>query len=127
MVNMWGLYQGPVSGTCPHSPDSGKLSLLGRAHEFRLASLGISEYVAEAEKRGTENFPIYRWTKVIIEDPVKKEIHARSFSVHVDGNEVYEKEIADALESNLHSLLGGALVTRLSRHDTNPANNLPIP
>ncbi len=45
------------------------------------------------------------------------------FTLYVDGNEVYAKESADVLESDLQPLVGGELVTRMSKHDTNPANN----
>jgi hypothetical protein len=41
--------------------------------------------------------------------------------------QVYAKEVADALEADLQSLVGGALVTRMSKHDTNPANSLQCP
>jgi hypothetical protein len=47
--------------------------------------------------------------------------------LHVSGKEVYAKEAADALEADLQPLLGGKLVTRMSKHDTNPANNLQVP
>jgi hypothetical protein len=47
--------------------------------------------------------------------------------VHVGGREVYPKEVADAVEDALRPLVGGGLVERLSRHDTNPANNLAVP
>ncbi len=33
----------------------------------------FADYVAEAEKRGTEKYPLYEWTKATIEDPAKKE------------------------------------------------------
>jgi hypothetical protein len=80
-------------------------------------------YVAEAETHGVERYPLYAWTKATIEDPAKRAKHIRSFALHVDGNEVYSKEEADALEADLQPLVDGALITRLSRHDTNPANN----
>jgi hypothetical protein len=83
----------------------------------------FADYVAEAEKRGTENYPLYEWTKATIEDPAKKEKYLKSFTLYVDGNEVYAKEKADALESELQPLVGGKLVTRMFKHDTNPANN----
>jgi hypothetical protein len=83
----------------------------------------FADYVAEAERRGTENYPLYHWTRATIENPEKKEKYIKSFTLYVEGNEVYDKEIAEALESDLQPLLGGELVTRLSRHDTNPANN----
>ena len=83
----------------------------------------FADYVAEAEKHGTENYPLYDWTKATIENPAKKEKYIKSFTLSVDGNEVYAKEIANALESDLQPLVGGALITRMSKHDTNPANN----
>ena len=80
-------------------------------------------YVAEAEARGIDAYPLYKWTRATIEDPVKKQKHLRAFSLHVDGAEVYAKDKADALEADLKPLIGGPLVVRLTRHDTNPANN----
>jgi len=44
-----------------------------------------------------------------------------------DGNEVYAKPLADAIESDLQPLVGGKLITRLSKYDTNPANNPQVP
>jgi hypothetical protein len=83
----------------------------------------FADYVAEAEKRGTENYPLYAWTKATIENPEKKAKYLKSFTLYVDGNEVYAKPLADALERDLQPLIGGKLITRLSKHDTNPANN----
>ena len=59
--------------------------------------------------------------------PPKKAQHSKSFALRAGGAEVYPKITADALEAALQPLVGGGLVTRLSRHDTNPANNIPIP
>lgn len=87
----------------------------------------FENYVAEAEKQGPENFPLYKWTKAVIEDPAKRAKHSTTFSVHVSGNEVYPQAAADALEADLQPLVGGALVARMSRHDTNPAKNLQVP
>jgi hypothetical protein len=83
----------------------------------------FADYVAEAEKRGTENYPLYAWTKATIEDPEKQAKYLKSFTLYVDGNEVYAKPLADALESDLQPLVDGRLITRLSKHDTNPAHN----
>jgi len=41
----------------------------------------------------------------------------------VNGREVYTKEEADALEADLQPLIGGKVIERMSKHDTNPANN----
>ena len=80
-------------------------------------------YVAEAEKHGTEKYPLYEWTKATIEDPAKKAKYIKSFTLYVGGDEVYAMEKADALEADLQPLVGGKLVLRVSKHDTNPANN----
>jgi hypothetical protein len=87
----------------------------------------FADYVAEAEKQGTAGYPLYAWTKATIEDPAKKAKYVKSFTIYVEGNEVYAKEKADALEADLRPLVGGALITRMSKHDTNPANNPQVP
>lgn len=82
----------------------------------------FADYAAEAERHGTENYSLYKWTKATIENPDKKEKYLQSFTLYVEGNEV-EKQIAEALESDLHPLLGGDLIKRISKYDTNPANS----
>jgi hypothetical protein len=109
-------------------PDNPAIKPLGDILSRHRATLkcqfdAFADYVAEAEKRGTENYPLYDWTKATIEDPAKKEKYVKSFTLYVDGNEVYAKEKADALESDLKPLVGGKMVTRMTKHDTNLANN----
>lgn len=87
----------------------------------------FAQYVAEAEEEGAEKFPLYKWTKSTLEDPEKRAKHSKSFTLHIRGHEVYPEETADALASDLQPFVGGSCVTRLTKHDTNPANNLPIP
>lgn len=82
----------------------------------------FADYVAEAEARGPANYPLYEWTKATIEDPAKKAKYTKSFTIYASG-EVYARPIADALEADLRPLVGGDIVTRLTTHDTNPANN----
>jgi hypothetical protein len=82
----------------------------------------FADYVAEAEREGTDKFPLYAWTKATIENPEKKAKYLKSFTLYVDGDEVYAKDAADALESDLQPLVG-PVITRMSKHDTNPANN----
>ena len=87
----------------------------------------FAEYVAEAEKLGEADSPLYRWTKATIEDPAKKQKYLKSFTLHVAGREVYDREIADALEADLQPLVGAGLIARMYKHDTNPANNPQAP
>ena len=83
----------------------------------------FADYVAEAERHGTGDYPLYAWTKATIEDPAKKAKYLKAFTLHVGGDEVYAKARADALEADLAPLVGGGIVQRMTRHDTNPANN----
>jgi hypothetical protein len=121
-----------LADTARNDPDHAALRALIdvlRRHDAALVSQfdAFAAYVAEAERDGTEKFPLYKWTKATLEDPAKRARHIRSFALRVSGNEVYGKAAADALEAELQPLVGGAIVTRMSRHDTNPANNLPVP
>ena len=83
----------------------------------------FAEYVAAAAENGVESYPLYEWTKATIENPPKKEKYLKSFTVYVDGREVYDKEIADAVEADLQPLVSSGLIARISKYDTNPANN----
>jgi hypothetical protein len=49
--------------------------------------------------------------------------YLKSFALYVNDREVYAKEIADALEADLQPLATSGLVMRISKYDTNPANN----
>ena len=80
-------------------------------------------YCAEAERQGVDQHPLYAWTKATIADPAKKAKYLKSFTLLVDGGEVYAKSKADALEAEIQTLVGGAAVTAMAKHDTNPANN----
>jgi hypothetical protein len=87
----------------------------------------FADYVSEAEREGTERYPLYAWTRATIENPEKKVKYLKSFTLYIDGRAVYAKPLADALEAELKPLLGGKMITRLSKHDTNPANNPQVP
>jgi hypothetical protein len=83
----------------------------------------FAEYVAAAEQQGIEDYPLYAWTKATIEDPAKKEKYLKSFTLYVDQEEVYAKAIADALEAALQPLATAGLISRVTKYDTDPANN----
>ncbi|NML32556.1 hypothetical protein [Paraburkholderia antibiotica] len=83
----------------------------------------FADYVGEAERMGTENYPLYQWTRRTIEHPEKKAKYLRSFTIYVNGDDVYGKDTADALEAGLSKLVDGNEIVSISRYDTNPANN----
>jgi len=109
----------------PQHPALGALpGILAKHHATMTCQFdAFAGYVAEAERHGPQGYPLYQWTKATIEDPAKKAKYIRSFSLKVGGAEVYAREQADALESDLQPLVGGAVIARMSKHDTNPANN----
>jgi hypothetical protein len=83
----------------------------------------FADYVSEAERLGTEHYPLYQWTRETIENPQKKAKYLQSFTVYVNDGEVYAENVADAMEAELLKLVGDNGITRVSRFDTNPANN----
>ena len=58
----------------------------------------FADYVTDAERHGTEKYPLYAWTKATIENGAKKKKYVKSFTLYVEGEEVYAKTIANALE-----------------------------
>ena len=110
-------------------PGLGPLRDILAAHDARLVCQydAFAGYCAEAEENGIEHYPLYAWTKAVIADPAKQAKYVKSFSIHVGGAEVYAKDSADALEAALEPLVGAGVVTRLAKHDTNPANSPQMP
>jgi len=83
----------------------------------------FADYVSEAERLGPEKYPLYQWTRETIENPEKKARYLRSFTLYVNGEEVYEKATADALHAELSELAESGGIESVARFDTNPANN----
>ncbi len=100
-----------------------------RRHDATLTSQfrAFEDYVLEAERGGVENFPLYKWTKATVDEPKMRAKHISAFAIRVGNAEVYGKEAADRIESELQPLVGGGLIERMSMHDTDPAKNIPVP
>jgi len=114
-----------VARNNPDDPSLSTLTDILNRHDAVLKCQfdAFADYVKEAEAGGRENFHLYEWTKKTIEDPAKKEKYLKSFTLYVGGEEVYEKDKADALEAELKPLLGGPIVAKMFRYDTDPAHN----
>jgi len=91
------------------------------------ASFGekLSKVALEAADKSAEISN--KWTKDTIEQPAKQEKYQKSFTLYVEGDQVYAREKADALETELQPLVGGPLITHMSKLDTNPANSPQMP
>jgi hypothetical protein len=109
----------------PDDPSIAPLTQLLSRHDATLKCQydAFADYVKEAEAKGMEGYPLYAWTKKTVDDPVKEAKYTKSFTLYVDGDEVYEKDKADALEADLKPLVGGPIVVKMFRYDTNPAHN----
>jgi hypothetical protein len=109
-------------------PSSGAYVALGDVLRKHRASLkcqfdAFADYVSEAERLGPEHYPLYQWTRETLEKPEKKARYLRSFTLYVDGAEVYSKEIADPLHAELGALVGADGIENVVEFDTNPANS----
>ena len=113
----------------PGNPALGDLPGILARHDAAIKCQfdAFMDYVTEAEARGVEHYPLYRWTKATVDDPAKKAKYLQSFTLYVGGAEVYDKKAADALEAELQPLVGGPLIKRMTKHDTNPAKNPQMP
>ncbi|MDR5734436.1 hypothetical protein QCE47_19190 [Caballeronia sp. LZ025] len=109
------------------NPALSSLNTLLERHDAQLKCQfdAFADYVAEAEREGTEHYPLYRWTRETIENPGKKAKYLEAFTLYVNGDEVYDKAIADALELDLQELAAHAsdVIVEVRKFDTNPAHN----
>jgi hypothetical protein len=114
-----------VARKSPGDPKISPLTDILRRHDAALKCQhdAFAGYVSEAEANGIENYPLYEWTKATVDDPVKEAKYIKSFTLYVGGQEVYEKDKAEALEADLQPLVGGPIVAKMFKYDTNPANS----
>ena len=79
-------------------------------------------YCAEAEKNGIENYPLYHWTKSVIDDPKKQQKHQRSFTIYMGAAAVYPVASAQDLMAALEAVANGKNI-HVQMVDTDPSKN----
>jgi hypothetical protein len=91
-----------VAGNDPEDPSISPLTDILSRHDAAMKCQfdAFADYVSEAEANGIEDYHLYEWTKKTVDDPAKKAKYTKSFALYVGGNEVYEKDKADALEAD---------------------------
>ena len=88
----------------------------------------FSEYVSEAEKNGIDSYPLYKWTKATIDDENKKNKYLKSFTIYINNQHIYHKDVADKLERKLLELkMEDSNIINIFKYDTNPNNNPQVP
>ncbi len=80
-------------------------------------------YVEEAEECGIEKYPLYHWTRNVIDNGEKRIKHSKSFAFYYNGNQIYDKEIALNLYQDLLKLYKEKKIEELKMIDSNPKNN----
>jgi hypothetical protein len=115
----------PAARSHPEDRALSPLTDILRRHDATLKCQfdAFADYVNEAEVNGTDKYPLYEWTKQTVDDPAKKAKYTASFSLYVKGEEVYERDKADALEADLKPLVGGPIVAKMFKYDSDPAHN----
>ena len=106
----------------PGSPSIAPLTEILKQHDAALKCQfdAFADYVRQAEADGTENYPLYDWTKKTIEDPAKEQKYTRSFTLYVGGEEVYQNDKADHAETDSSAVTTAAkLLTDTLATDAN--------
>jgi S-adenosylmethionine hydrolase len=82
----------------------------------------FNNFVIECEKENNTNNALYKWTKDTIENRLKKNKYLKSFTVYVNGEQLYEKKIADYLEIEIKKL-NEKRILKISKYNSDPKNN----
>ena len=82
----------------------------------------FKNFVLECEKENEVNNALYKWTKDTIENKVKKQKYLKSFTVYVEGEQLYEKKIADFLEYEIKKLNEKKII-KINKYNSDPKNN----
>ena len=83
----------------------------------------FQEYCNEAEQNGIESYPLYEWTKEVTNDPTKQQKHTKSFAFYLGLEQVYEKNIAAAIQQEIEAIKDNKDILEVKLIDTNPAKN----
>ena len=103
-----------------------KLRAVSHSHGMTIVNTydAFKEYCDEAEENGIEKYSLYHWTKSTIEDPEKKAKHLNGFAFYKgDVDQIYEKELAEALVASLEEIGLSDDLLEIKLIDSNPANN----
>ena len=82
----------------------------------------FNNFVIECEKENNTNNALYKWTKDTIENTLKKKKYLKSFTVYVNGSQLYEKKTADYLESEIKKL-NEKKILKINKYNSDPKNN----
>ena len=104
---------------------SKKINKIARKYQTRpVCTLdGFLDYVKEAEKNDIKDYPLYHWTKSVVQDPDKQIKHSKSFAFYFGDEQIYEKELAVSLYKDLVEFNDDNKIEEIKVIDSNPENN----
>ena len=104
---------------------SKKINNIARKHQTRpVCTLdGFLDYVKEAERNNINDYPLYHWTKSVVQDPDKQIKHSKSFAFYFGDEQIYEKELAVSLYNDLVEFNDENKIEEIKMIDSNPRNN----
>ncbi|MBF96931.1 MAG: hypothetical protein CFH34_00425 [Alphaproteobacteria bacterium MarineAlpha9_Bin4] len=79
-------------------------------------------FVEECQKNNLIHTPLYKWTKDTIENKLKKKKYMKSFTVYVNDEQLYEKNIAERIEKKILSLRCSCIL-KVNKYNSDPKNN----
>ena len=82
----------------------------------------FNNFLLECEKENNTNNPLYKWTKDTIENSLKKKKYLKSFTIYVNGEQLYDKKTADYLENEIKKL-NEKKILKINKYDSDPKNN----
>ena len=82
----------------------------------------FSLFVKECEQNNLTSTPLYKWTKDTIENDLKKNKYMKSFTIYVENEQLYKKDIANRIEKKILSLNCNCIL-KVNKYDCNPKNN----
>ena len=82
----------------------------------------FNNFVLESEKENNINNALYKWTKDTIKNNVKKKKYLKSFTIYVNGEQLYEKKYADYLEYEIKKLKEKKIL-KVYKYNSDPKNN----
>ena len=83
----------------------------------------FQEYCNEAEQNGIDSYPLYEWTKAVINDLGKQQKHLKSFAFYKGLDQIYEKKIAVKIYQEIDAIRDDLDILEVKLIDSNPANN----
>ena len=104
---------------------SKEINKIARKHETRpVCTLdGFLDYVKQAEKNDIKDYPLYHWTKSVVQDPGKQIKHSKSFAFYFGDEQIYGKERAVSLYNDLVEFNDENKIEEIKMIDSNPRNN----